>query len=71
MVVKVPRFPFDKFPEADHKLGTQMKATGETMAIERSFEGALNKGLRSLEYNVNGLSHPLVKNLSSKSYGVI
>ncbi|MFH5780542.1 carbamoyl-phosphate synthase (glutamine-hydrolyzing) large subunit [Heyndrickxia oleronia] len=64
VVVKVPRFPFDKFPEAEHKLGTQMKATGETMAIERSFEGALNKGLRSLEYNVNGLSHPLVKNLS-------
>lgn len=62
IVVKLPRFPFDKFPEANRKLGTQMKATGETMAIDRSFEGALNKGLRSLEYKVYGLSHPIIKN---------
>jgi len=37
-VVKIPRWPFDKFPEADRRLGTQMKSTGEVMAIERSFE---------------------------------
>ncbi len=58
VVVKLPRFPFDKFPEADRTLGTQMKATGEVMAIDRSFEGALNKGLRSLEMKVAGLKHP-------------
>ncbi|MBU9723031.1 MULTISPECIES: carbamoyl-phosphate synthase (glutamine-hydrolyzing) large subunit [Bacillaceae] len=56
IVVKLPRFPFDKFSEADRSLGTQMKATGEVMAIDRSFEGALNKALRSLEMNVHSLS---------------
>ncbi|PTY82877.1 carbamoyl phosphate synthase large subunit, partial [Heyndrickxia sporothermodurans] len=61
IVVKLPRFPFDKFPEANRKLGTQMKATGETMAIDRTFEGALNKALRSIEYKVDGLSHPYVE----------
>jgi carbamoyl-phosphate synthase large subunit len=55
IVVKLPRFPFDKFTEADRFLGTQMKATGEVMAIDRTFEGALNKGLRSLEMGLNGL----------------
>lgn len=60
LVVKIPRFPFDKFPEADRTLGTQMKATGEVMAIDRSFEGALNKALRSLELNVHGLYLPFV-----------
>src|SRR5690606_14096727 len=45
VVMKLPRFPFDKFPEVDTKLGTQMKATGEVMSIDRSFEGALNKAL--------------------------
>jgi carbamoyl-phosphate synthase large subunit len=58
IVVKLPRFPFDKFSEADRTLGTQMKATGEVMAIDRSFEGALNKGLRSLEMKVSGLALP-------------
>jgi len=48
-VVKIPRWPFDKFPEADRRLGTQMKSTGEVMAIGRSFESAFNKALRSLE----------------------
>lgn len=64
IVLKLPRFPFDKFKEADRTLGTQMQATGEVMAIDRSFEGALNKALRSLEYKVSGLSHPEVKNYS-------
>ncbi|MFZ3578846.1 carbamoyl-phosphate synthase (glutamine-hydrolyzing) large subunit [Virgibacillus sp. DJP39] len=58
IVVKLPRFPFDKFPEADRKLGTQMKATGEVMAIDRTFEGALNKGIRSLESGVSSLRLP-------------
>lgn len=56
IVVKLPRFPFDKFPEADRTLGTQMKATGEVMAMDRSFEGALNKAIRSLEMNRYSLS---------------
>ena len=50
-VVKIPRWPFDKFPNADRTLGTQMKATGEVMGIERSFEAALLKSIRSLENN--------------------
>jgi carbamoyl-phosphate synthase large subunit len=48
-VVKIPRWPFDKFPHADRTLGTQMKSTGEVMAIERTFEAALSKAMRSLE----------------------
>src|SRR5829696_3544456 len=48
-VVKIPRWPFDKFGKADRTIGTQMKATGEVMAIDRSFEGALQKAVRSLE----------------------
>ncbi|MBF8289404.1 MAG: carbamoyl-phosphate synthase, large subunit, partial [Chloroflexi bacterium] len=49
VVVKLPRFPFDKFPNADRSLGSQMKATGEVMAIDRTFGSALNKALRGLE----------------------
>ena len=48
-VVKIPRWPFDKFPRGDRKIGTQMKATGEVMAIDRSFEAAFQKAVRSLE----------------------
>ncbi|MDQ3548791.1 MAG: carbamoyl-phosphate synthase large subunit [Chloroflexota bacterium] len=48
-VVKIPRWPFDKFRRADRSLGTQMKATGEVMAIDRSFAAALQKAVRSLE----------------------
>ncbi len=48
-VVKIPRWPFDKFPGGDRLLGTQMKATGEVMAIDRSFEAAFQKAVRSLE----------------------
>jgi carbamoyl-phosphate synthase large subunit len=57
-VVKVPRWPFDKFRSADRLLGTQMKATGEVMAIDRTFEGALMKAMRSLELPNAGLSYP-------------
>src|SRR3984893_13264016 len=49
LVVKIPRWPFDKFPDGDRTLGTQMKSTGEAMAIDRSFEAALQKAVRSLE----------------------
>jgi carbamoyl-phosphate synthase large subunit len=55
VVVKIPRWPFDKFPGADRSLGTQMKATGEVMAIDRSFEAAMQKALRSLEVKGQGL----------------
>jgi len=48
-VVKIPRWPFDKFPHADRRLGTQMKSTGEAMAIGRNFQAAISKALRSLE----------------------
>ena len=48
-VVKIPRWPFDKFAEGDRSLGTQMKATGEVMAIDRTFEAAFLKAVRSLE----------------------
>ncbi|WP_078380404.1 carbamoyl-phosphate synthase (glutamine-hydrolyzing) large subunit [Sutcliffiella halmapala] len=58
IVVKLPRFPFDKFTEADKTLSTQMKATGEVLAIDRTFEGALNKGIRSLDSKIDGIFHP-------------
>ena len=54
-VVKIPRWPFDKFRRADRSLGTQMKATGEVMAIDRSFPAALQKAARSLETDANDL----------------
>ena len=55
VVVKMPRLPFDKFISASHKLGTQMKATGEVMSICTSFEGGLMKAIRSLEQHVDSL----------------
>src|SRR5438093_2935858 len=55
VVVKIPRWPFDKFAAADRTLGTQMKATGEVMAIDRSFEAALQKAVRSLEFRGRNL----------------
>ncbi|CAI8057103.1 Carbamoyl-phosphate synthase large chain [Geodia barretti] len=54
-VVKIPRWPFDKFPNGDRHITTQMKATGEVMAIDRSFEAALQKAVRSLEQGNSGL----------------
>ena len=55
VVVKIPRWPFDKFPEADQVIGTQMKGTGEVMAIGRTFEEAFQKAIRSLEIGRFGL----------------
>lgn len=55
VVVKIPRWPFDKFRTVDRTLGTQMKSTGETMAIGRTIEEAVMKGIRSLEISKVGL----------------
>ena len=55
IVLKFPRWPFDKFVTADRTLGTQMKATGEVMAIERSFEASMLKAVRCLEIGLNHL----------------
>ncbi len=56
VVVKMPRFAFEKFPKSDSTLGTQMKSVGETMAIGRSFDEAFQKALRGLEVGRNGFS---------------
>lgn len=53
IVTKVPRWPFDKFASADRSLGTQMKATGEVMAIGRTFEESLLKAIDSLDIKLN------------------
>lgn len=55
VVTKIPRWPFDKFPNANRLLGTQMKATGEVMSLDRNFEASLLKGIRSLEVGVHHL----------------
>ncbi len=55
IVVKIPRWPFDKFPLGERTTGTQMKATGEVMAIDRTFEAALGKAVRSLEFGGRSL----------------
>ena len=56
VVVKIPRFAFEKFPQADPTLTTQMKSVGEAMAIGRTFKESLQKALRSLEIGAHGLS---------------
>ncbi|MEW6423552.1 MAG: carbamoyl-phosphate synthase large subunit [Bacillota bacterium] len=66
VVVKFPRWPFDKFTLADRKLGTQMKATGEVMAIDRTLEGALLKAVRSLETGLKGLDWPDLARLTDE-----
>ena len=55
VVTKIPRFAFEKFPQADPTLTTQMKSVGETMAIGRTFKESLQKCLRSLEIGRSGL----------------
>ncbi|MGG6357643.1 carbamoyl phosphate synthase large subunit [Peribacillus frigoritolerans] len=64
VAVKFPRWPFDKFTTADRKLGTQMKATGEVMALHRSFEGGVQKAVDSLELKTIGLQ---LSSLKSKT----
>ncbi|MBX7131715.1 MAG: carbamoyl-phosphate synthase large subunit [Fimbriimonadaceae bacterium] len=65
-VVKIPRWPFDKFPNADRSLFTQMKATGEVMAIDRSFEAAFMKAIRGLEIKQKDLRHPKMQALDDE-----
>ncbi len=64
IVTKIPKWPFDKFPYADRTLGTQMKATGEVMAIDRNFESSFLKALFSLEGKETGLRKPELEKLS-------
>ena len=64
VVTKVPRFTFEKFPQADARLTTQMKSVGEVMAIGRTFQESLQKALRGLEVGANGLDPKLDFNLS-------
>lgn len=66
VVLKVPRWPFDKFALGDRTLGTQMKATGEVMAIDRSFEAAFLKSIRSLEIGFQGLFIPELRKVSDE-----
>src|SRR5438270_3138836 len=56
VVVKIPRFAFEKFPQADDRLTTQMKSVGEVMAIGRNFQESLQKALRGLEVGVDGFN---------------
>ena len=64
VVTKFPRWPFEKFNLADRTLGTQMKATGEVMAIDRTLEGSLLKAIRSLEI---GLDHIELKKIAHET----
>ena len=64
VVVKIPKWPFDKFQSADRALGTKMMATGEIMAIGSNFESAFLKGIRSLEIGRYSLEHKKFQELS-------
>ena len=66
VVTKMPRFPFDKFVDANQKLGTQMKATGEVMSVGRTFEESLLKAIRSLETGVDHLYMPKFDEMSEE-----
>jgi len=63
VVTKVPRFTFEKFPQAENRLTTQMKSVGEVMAIGRTFQESLQKALRGLEIGVDGLSEILPEDM--------
>ena len=71
-MTKIPRFAFEKFPQADSKLTTQMKSVGEVMAIGRTFQESFQKALRGLEIDVDGLSeksidkNEIIKELSEQ-----
>ncbi|WP_343264649.1 carbamoyl-phosphate synthase large subunit, partial [Ligaoa zhengdingensis] len=66
IVVKFPKWPFDKFVYAKRTLGTQMKATGEVMAIGTSFEHAMMKAVRSIELGINTMNLPKLKGLTDE-----
>ena len=63
VVVKVPKWPFDKFVQASRKLGTQMKATGEVMSIAPSFEAAIMKAVRGAEIGLDTLNNPAIESV--------
>ena len=64
IVTKIPRWPFDKFPTGNRRLGTQMKATGEIMAIGKSFCESIQKAVRSLEVDPSSLFSEKIKNIT-------
>jgi len=66
VVTKIPRFTFEKFPQAENRLTTQMKSVGEVMAIGRTFQESLQKALRGLEVDIDGLSPILDEALSDE-----
>jgi len=66
VVVKLPKWPFDKFVYAQRSLGTQMKATGEVMAIGTSFEQAIMKAVRGVEISLDSLNLPKLQQLTDK-----
>lgn len=66
VVVKLPKFPFDKFVSARRTLGTQMQATGEVMAISNSFSSALLKAVRSLEINMHSLEKVIYSDMTDE-----
>lgn len=63
VVTKIPRFTFEKFPQAENRLNTQMKSVGEVMSIGRTFQESLQKALRGLEVDIDGLSPILDESL--------
>jgi carbamoyl-phosphate synthase large subunit len=67
IVTKIPRFTFEKFPQAENLLTTQMKSVGEVMAIGRTFQESLQKALRGLEIGIDGLTPLLDPNHESKT----
>ena len=70
IVTKIPRFTFEKFPEADNTLTTQMKSVGEVMAMGRTFQESIQKALRGLEVGINGFS-PVVDLLDEGALSLI
>ncbi len=66
VIVKIPKWPFNKFLTASRELGTQMKATGEVMAIAPNIEAALLKAIRSLEENLDSLEMPKIRQYSTE-----
>ncbi|MCA0985279.1 carbamoyl-phosphate synthase (glutamine-hydrolyzing) large subunit [Halobacillus yeomjeoni] len=74
VVVKFPRWPFDKFTEADRNLGTTMRATGEAMAIDRTLEAAFQKAVQSLDISVPSIEEPwahLVKATDLRYFAIL
>ncbi|HTC44890.1 MAG TPA: carbamoyl-phosphate synthase large subunit [Steroidobacteraceae bacterium] len=67
VVVKIPRFTFEKFPAANDRLTTQMKSVGEVMAIGRTFQESLQKALRGLETGLDGLGEQMTLPLNDES----